>query len=351
MWLTCPLFGTNSAPMTKTKRTSKGKREAAKQPRRLQARRATRASGLTLDEAKYAALLHDPCTAPLTRPVYPGAGSGFLQRFESDFIIGNGATSTAGAFVFAPGLGCSGINGGTQVSPTGQINNTFYLSDNAAPGTPPTSDSANCTWYNFYPANTAGQAFLTVNAGAYRCVAACMQVFWPGSELNRQGFVSVFRGAVDDVKPFTTAITVAALRASSPYVTRFPQDKLEVKWQPEQGDTAFTSATPSLNSVTSRMQNGVGQIGCTWAGLPGGTGVRIRLVTVYEWQPQASITSGIVMDGGSAPATHGTLSRVFDHLRANANWYISTGKSVAAFLQRSANMRHNAGQISYGDEL
>lgn len=323
------------------------KRAVMSGPKR-QVRRANRTSTLTVDEARYAALLHDPCTAPLTRPVYSTTGSGFLQRMESDFSIGKSGTSTAGSFVWVPGMFNSGAGGSTVT--TSSINGAFYLGTTGT-GAAPADDGTLCSWYNFYGANMPGNVFLATNAGVARCVAACMQVYWPGSELNRQGFVSVFRGSADDVRPFATDVSVANLRAASPYVCRIPQDKLEVKWQPDQADTRFVSTTPTVGANVSHIQSGPAAIGVTWAGLPADTGVRIRLVAVYEWQPRTNAASGIVMDGGSAVPTHGDLGNVIGYLQRNSAWFITKGMEVAAFLQQSAQYRTNRGRLTYRDEL
>lgn len=342
--------------MTKTKATRpKGTQNGAQMQRkqRLETRRvlrmANRSNQLTLDEAKYAALLHDPCTAPLVRPVYSTTGSGFLQRMESDFTIGGDATATSGAFTWIPGMFNVGV-GGNTVTAAGTINGAFYLGTTGT-GAGPVTDGTNCSWYNFFGANMPGNVFLAQNAGVARCVAACMQVYWPGSELNRQGFVSVFRGSADDVRPFATDVTVSQLRSASPYVCRFPQDKLEVKWQPDQADTHFVSTTPTQGANVAHIQNGPSTVGVTWAGLPAGTGVRIRLVAVYEWQPRVNASSGIILDGGSASPTNGTLSHVISYLQRNSGWFIAKGMEVAAFMQQSNLQRNNRGRLTYRDEL
>lgn len=61
--------------------------------------------GLYLDEraAKYASLLADPCNGPLVSGPFGDSGGGLISRFESDFVINNGATETGSFLAFVPG--------------------------------------------------------------------------------------------------------------------------------------------------------------------------------------------------------------------------------------------------------
>lgn len=318
---------------------------------RAQARRATQRAPITLDEARFAAVLNDPCNAPLARPVYPTTGSGFLQRFEADYVVGSDGGSTCGAVAFAPGCLINGGYAGYTQLTSANVNNAMYLAKVGGPAMPDT-DTAACDWRVLGASQSAGQLFLGANAGAARPVACCLQVYWPGAELSRQGFVSLFRGQPSDLGVQTgNNPTVAQLRAASPLVMRTPQDKAEVKWQPEEGDTAFASVNTQASVAWNRLVNGsLGMVGCTWSGFPANVGVRIRLVVVYEWLPIISTNSGVVMDSGSAPSTHGTLQRVMEWLRSrDPQWYLQRGRDVAAFLQRSQTLRNP--RLQYHDEL
>lgn len=338
---------------TKNKTRNGGKANANAKPKTAKARtvmRANKVAPITVDEARYAALLYDPCKAPLSRPVYPTGGSGFMQRYETDFIIGNDVGSTAGSLAFIPNTVCGGYTPITQVSPT-NVSSVWYLA--TAGGTSsPANDTTACQW-NLVPVSSCpGQVALGAIAGAARPVAACLQVFWPGSELNRQGFISLFRCNPGDLNPLSTAVTVASLRASSPYVARMPQDHDEVKWQPDEGDTSFGQVAGPQSAAFNRITNGGAEcIGVTWSGLPAAAGVRVRLVAVYEWMPVVTANAGTVLDGGSAEPTRGSLNRVIAWLKSfGPQWYLNRGRDIAAFLQRSANYRSSP-MLTWHDEL
>jgi hypothetical protein len=224
-------------------------------------------SGGDKEAAAYARLLVNPCTAPLVHPVGYGGSGGFLTRAETDFIVGNGATQTAGFLRWAPGALCTG---GTDSGLAYGVADTDAIATTAINFT---------SW-------CPGYSYLTANSRALRCVAACAQVFWPGSELNRSGLVS---GTVVPVEaiPVGGSFTVANIRAGSGYSQRMPTESMEIKWSPSTTDALYENAGAAIAST-----NGHNSIVLSWAGLPVSTGVRIRLVAVYEWLP--NMTNGFV---------------------------------------------------------
>lgn len=260
---------------------------------------------------EYAKLLTNPCTGPLVHA--PGSTSGgMVMRFESDFIIGNGASDTAGFFSWAPGA----LNSNSPTNPYGAgtltgagVSDATFISPSAGGiGT-------------YFP----GHTYLTSNASSYRAIAACVQVYWPGTELNRSGIVSAAQGTFG---LFSTATTIqpSALRAVSPVVERMPTDHMEVRWAPNYADGLFRN--PS--STTSSPEDGHAALVITWAGIPVSTGVRIRCVLVVEWLPKPQ---GITLSSNTSTGSAGDIQHVRRELdRRNAGWWYQTGQAAANFL-------------------
>lgn len=229
-------------------------------------KRTTSSDGIR-DAAAYARLLVNPCTAPLVHPVGFGGTGGFLTRVETDFILGNGATQTAGYLRWAPGALCTGG------SDPGLV---FGV----------TTDDVTSVAATTFAAGCPGYTYLTANSRANRCVAACAQIYWPGTELNRSGIVS---GTVVPLEAIAvgSSFTVANIRAGSGYTQRMPTECMEIKWSPSTSDALYENTGAASASVT-----GHNAIVISWAGIPVSTGVRVRLVSVYEWLP--TMTNGFV---------------------------------------------------------
>lgn len=241
--------------------------------------------------ADYAKLLLDPCSAPLVHPVGSGQG-GFLARVETDFILGNGATNTCGFLRWAPGALCVG---------TTDAGWSYAVAD---------SDTTAATAIgSFASSYLPGYSYITTNSRSLRCVAACAQLFWPGSEVNRQGVVS---GVVAPMESITlgSTYTVANVRAGSGFTMRMPTEKMEIKWSPSPSDLLYENAGAVIASNANHNA-----IVLSWAGIPQATGVRVRLVAVYEWLPQ--MTNGFIVSADAAPSTglRVTVSEVLHRLR------------------------------------
>lgn len=259
---------------------------------------------------RYLQLLEDPCTGPLVHA--PGSSSGgIVTRFESDFIFGNEATTTCGALLFTPGAYTNNASA-----------NPGYL------GFVSTADAtaANAS-QNGQNTILPGWSYLNANASSYRCIAACAQVYWPGSELNRQGVVSGAQatgGLLLQGNPYK----VADLRSASPIVERMPSDFMEIKWAPSHADGLF------LNPASTVSQGGSldahSSILLTFAGIPVSTGVRIRLVAVVEWQPSRS---GLNLASNVADSDPSSMQKARVMLdRANPGWWHRAGQAAYHFL-------------------
>jgi len=239
----------------------------------------------------YANLLNNPCGSPLTHPTYIGGDGGILTRFETDILVFVGATDTAGMVCWTPGG--IGYNAG---------NASHLLAINAA------SSSASVAAGALPSSNAPGGSFLLSNASSARCVAACAQVYWPGSESARQGIVytgSVNGGSVVLGSSYSTD----GLANLTQYVDRMPNDFIETKWRPADGDQLSINPTTATPTIEQSRRNSI--LICV-KGIPGSVGVRVRLVAIYEWQPAAA--DGITPSVSARNWTTSALNDVLSYL-------------------------------------
>jgi hypothetical protein len=274
---------------------------APKQPPVIVGRRRVGAASGGMDKAArdYANLLSNPCSAPLVHPLYTGGDSGMLIRAESDFFAFNGATDTSGVLVWTPGdIG----TGGLAMVGTVTENTVAILGD--------------------FTTNVPGRVFLQANGSAVRCVSACLQAYWPGSEQNRQGIIGVGQCPASWVaQGLGSAITTASkFRSESVLCARTPATHIEVKWRPGAGDMRWSDPNAADQAQGHAVRNAV-QINV--AGIPVATGLRIRLVAVYEYLPQ--FTAGIYNVQGGYPKSTWTFERVIQWLDSTGNWIYSVG--------------------------
>jgi len=282
--------------------------------RKRKSKGAAKAGGMTA----YKRLLLDPCYAPMTH--LPGlTTTGNLLRFESDFIIGEGAGQTAGVVVWRPG----GMMGGTPEAVN--TDNGFIYAQRAVDTDSWVFAAPSVAAGNTVATYVPGYSYLQSNARAYVCVAACARLMWPGSEQNRQGFV--FGG---DAPSFALTVgapnyTVAGLRATAPKSVRMPANDFEVKWRPGTGDLSmqYPGSTGTDYEVDSRTSLYLG-----WSGLPAATGVRIRFTAVYEYLPP--LVLGMVPPMGALSVSGENPARAIAELdKSNPQWVYSKIREYA----------------------
>lgn len=247
-------------------------------------------SQLDAQAAAYAHLLNDPCGAKLSHPVYAGGEGGYLMRVESDAIISNGA-DTGSMGYWCPGNPINGI--ATMATQALQVVSDTAVIALTSVVTPP------------------GKTWLIANAAAVRCVSACIQVSFPGKELDRSGFVGLGQstyGRFSSAAGFSTS----GLRTLAERVRRMPDGLVEIKLIPN---------LSSANYVDPNGGGGAADLGMPtlfWSvfGVPPNTGIRIRAVAVYEWLPQ----SGVGLTLPNAATTSESRNTLNDVLRSMKSW-------------------------------
>jgi hypothetical protein len=237
------------------------------------------------------------------------------MRLEADLIIGTGATDTACVAAFIPGLGLA-------------LNNTVGMATDASGST-----------FSIAGGLTPGAAFLAANGMAIRAVAACTQVTYPGTELNRSGVVSIgvmsagtlINNIITGEGGGNVGTTPAGVRIATQHVQRMPQEKMECKWFPGDED-----ANPSsyINRPTAYAQqlNGRNAIVLSASGFPTAVGIRVRNVGVYEISLGSSANTGQVQ-AVTPPRSSNTAGNVLKFLAdKDPQWYLDAANKVGSVI-------------------
>jgi hypothetical protein len=94
-------------------------------------------------------------------------------------------------------------------------------------------------------------------------------------------------------------------------------DHIEIKLRPTAADQDWT--LPSAPTTQPDL-NKKGAIGFTVKGIPPATGIRVRLIAVYEWQPLAN--QGLVTPANARNTSVNTLDHVVNFLDRTGNWIV-----------------------------
>lgn len=310
---------TMAKPRTKTK---------TKLQRRAQRPQGYPGGGLDEPARLWAKLLADPCAGTLAPPCYPSGSGGTLVRVESDFIYGSAATLTAGVVCFTPAL----LAGNTTT-----VTNTSLAAFTLAADT-------TATVFNSSDLSALQPGLNQVTSwSGVRPVAACIQVYWPGSELNRQGVVSFANVAAGVLENIPTS--VANLRSLSQNVMRVPENMAEIKWRPGEADNQFIN--PNTPPVGNQELTGHNSVMVTFAGLPTAVGIRFRCVVVYEVIPASG--SGFVVMPQTRPGSRYTVNDILGALDRGGNWALTVGHQLATTFDAGARLAKTAGRVlSFG---
>lgn len=291
--------------MAKAKAKAKPNKTTRTQPKP----RVQRPIGMQFNESarKYAALLADPCNGDLVTGPFGDGSGGMVGRFEREFFIVGGAGSTACAFAYSPHA------------------NNFAFASGAA-----ITDTTTITWTNNTDATVPpGFSFMQSNAASVRPLACCMQVYWTGTELNRQGVVSVGRMPAEVFDD--TTLTVARIRTASQYTERTPDTYSEIVWRPQEQDTYFTRVTGSGPSAITSFAQSTALV-MTGAYLPADTPLRVRVVVVYEWIPDPM--SGFKVTTGRYADKPTRLGEILAFLDRTGDWMSGTAHSAARAISK-----------------
>lgn len=233
----------------------------------------------------YISLLKDPCNGPLVGPIGASQG-GYITRFETTISLAASAGETAFTLFWAPGL----LNNVAAAGDPAGYNSSLVIT-----GATTGSGALSIRHAN---QSAPGRNFLNTSCQSFRVLAACAQVYYVGTEVNRAGYL----GSTRSTGARTWSSADQALSVSTDRA-RVPDQKLEVLWEPSDGDVQFRSFT---QVPTDEVKAGANAINLAGANLPNNT-VQVRLVQVVQWLPQSD--EGIILNH-IPPGTGVTLAAV-----------------------------------------
>lgn len=298
--------------MTKQRKTNKKRMQPAKKV-------TTRLIGIAqrgLDRlgAEYARLLQDPCNAPLAFPVYGGTDGAYLIKVESFAAWGAGAAATSGVLQWTPGA-------------IGTNNLDVLTGEGASAGAAITPGVSN---------TGPGKAFLQANASMARCVAACITLTYPGTELNRSGLVGY--GQVNGSVLSTTATSVNDLLPLLERSERTPAHKIELLWTPLSNDMLWTD--PSVATSQNELDRKAA-LAFAWTGLPVATGLMFKFTAVYEYTP--NLGKGLAVPR-FVDTSNNTLQEVLNFLRRGGETFVRSAAAGATTSAMNYLMRAQGGR-------
>lgn len=234
-----------------------------------------------LDDAatKWLRLIRDPCGADLTVPCYAGTGEGYLIRSKD--IISIPATAVDGLYEFTPSANYT--------------TNLRYGWSDTVGGALGTASAINvCSFL----ASTV--------VGRFRPAAACIKVFYIGTELERKGQVGL------NLSAGSTLLTGELINTSAPgvlpscgLVERTPAKIMEVKWAPTEQDSHWIPSTDESYPLSPQAGN---SLTVAFSGVPAGS-LRLEVTTVWEWQPAEELTAGLVTSA-KGPASRNHINEI-----------------------------------------
>nr|WPR18305.1 MAG: hypothetical protein [Chemarfal virus 165] len=264
---------------------------------------------------KYIQLLKDPCSAPLAWSVSPLSGS-FISRYAAEYVYTNSSgVARDFAFQLAPGdwMGASAQAG-------------FLTGENATVGDPLT----------FTGRMLPGRATLAGYASSAKLIAACVDVRWGGTELNRAGIVGKYTSGGKLVEfgdtPYATDLLANCFK-----VERMPDHGLTLRWRPNAHGDQQTQDPGVFIALKGTDKS---SFGIVIPSLAAAQSISYRVTTVYEWtpimtagQPIAPYTERSIVPYQSVvhalDTDHGWLDRI-SHYADLAGRAFKTGKTVMA---------------------
>jgi len=312
---------------------SKKARSKAPQKQRVPARSARSRSsrgggGVALDKqaAAYMQLLADPCNADLVTAPFAVGHAGYLLRTKQFYMAGNNGSAVDSYSAFVPGG-----DSNTTVS-TGMWHFGYAAAPGGAMGT---------------LGGGEGPAFLSSAAvGYYRPVAGCIKVHYTGSELNRQGMVTLGLLPKLNLASGEPGIPGVSQFVGSGFKTcRLGSQPHELRYVPlSAADMNFSSATQPLSGGTYIDAT---TLVVLVEGAPAGT-IRLEVDFVWEWTPDVGSGLQVTIE---APKSTNTINEVLSKAAAvygslQAFAVSNTGKSIVTGIMNTISAARNVGGLA-----
>lgn len=274
----------------------KAAKKAGAQPKKRAAPRMRTRGDLTAEQ-KLLNLIVDPCGAELTTG-FASTTTGLVQRFVKT-VVPVATSENAFAFIFFP---------------TNQSTNGITLK--LGTGTGPST---------FSNAVGPGEAFLNANADSSATLAACMELLYTGTVVNRKGYVGVCQvpeHVAEDI--VTNTIDLPSLQTYCQTVAPVGAGKIEVKWQP--GLPSFTG-NMSTSETAGSGPNKSNAIMVVALNVSPNDFVA-RFTSVVEYTPKFSL--GVPAPRVSKHIPIGVGERILSALDRAQAWWHNLGSAAGA---------------------
>nr|WRQ65661.1 hypothetical protein [Tolivirales sp.] len=304
--------------MAPTKKNAKGRKSAARKQVRV-----ARPRVVDDNELKLLRLIMDPCSADLVNG-YALSTRGVVQRYSSVFSI-TGTNTTQGAVAIFP---CDYAGGAIRMY-------SSTASSTALP-TPVVRP-------------LPGQAAIDAVADNVTTLAACVQVIYTGTELDRKGYIGVGQGPFGGL--LDTFVTTGPgpanfdnVLASCQMVTRTPDSPVELKWSPTVSN--FNGGQGVEEAGYSTSNNGLFFV---VNGIPT-TDYMFKVTVVYEWMPKATI--GMPLPPVGRTIRPGTAERITSALNSAGMWWnnlMQLGGATSSMLEMAGRGANRIGKAAYSN--
>lgn len=238
----------------------------------------------------------DPCHSTITQTAYRGQ-DGFVQRFAKTNTLSL-TTEQTFIYIFYPAY------------------NSIYQ---AAVATPSTAIGPIT-----YSLAGPGQPFLLANADAQRTVAACAEIDYTGTELNRQGllYMGVVKASI-----FGDAVTVDQITALVGHPVRVPDKTASVKWMPAPADEEYWR-TGAGQPEAFGDRNVMVIVG---TGFTSAVAFQLTSTLIAEWQPSQGL--GIAATNPNTADAPAGMELVRTNLAEAGNFWVSTAQGAERAYQ------------------
>lgn len=266
---------------------TKAKRKAGRRMRqRVRVRAMT--PGLHKEVANTIRCFADPCNAPLEHGIYPGQ-RGIITRFSEIYQVSTGAAQTALVLAYNPNSTISSV--GAYTDGTSTVSQVF--SNTYSPGT----------------------GFLSTVTSQTRCLGACFQIWSSQAPLNVQG--NLAHGIISHRAFVAGGYTVNRLASTLQKINKLAADIYEIKWRPGVGDDSFS---PFNNNPPLGEDSDTNTLVAVFTGLPASTSVFVKITSITEWLPTASLGLNVPITNQSSTSIR--PNQVLAHMdKKDPDWW------------------------------
>lgn len=304
--------------MATNKKNAKGRKASVKRPTRI-----ARPRIVDDNELKLLKLIMDPCSADLING-YALSTRGVVHRYSSVFSVTGTNTTQSAVSIFPCDYGASAIR--------------MYSAGSSGAALPTPVTRA-----------LPGQVALDAAYDNITTLAACVQVIYTGTELERSGYVGVGQGSTSgllDTFVFTGPgpATFDNVLSSCQMVTRTPDSPVELKWAPTISN--FNGAQGVEENGYSTSNNGLFFV----VNGVNTTNYMFKVTIVYECLPKTTI--GMPFPAVGRTIRPGAAERITSALNSAGMWWnnlMQLGGAASSMIEMAGRGVHRAGKLAYSN--